>query len=331
MFGTLTANSKHAINRLMNGGFYRVVVPVGDDTLSFQPSGLIYPFTRFTFEDGDKIAPTLTVVETRPNETLVAGWYIYGIDGQVDVRPLDPVLGVPIRGIYGPTPARFTLQEDGTMIVEQVLEDPKFWGLLDRDVTLSFLALQGNSSLQITVEVDYGAGAVQLFSRSSRAFSPADHGVITFKPPADATQFILRWRLAGNQDASVYLGEVMLQLGRFARPRFTDDLTLLGRPRGMVFFYNGTTPPPGYVTDCEAEGRFMFLTAGDPRTNGLSASRNGGSDAHRHGGRTGGRQGNTKVVKDNSGGSTVNKNHRHAIENAVVDPPFVKVLILQKV
>ena len=330
MFGTLTANSKHAINRLMNGGFYRVVVPVGDDTVNLGGAA-IYPFSRFTFEDGDKIAPTLTVVSTRPNETLVAGWYIYGVDGQVDVRPLHPVTGVPIRGIYGPTPARFTLQEDGEMIVEQVVEDPKFWGMLDRDVTLSFLALQGNSSLSIAVEADFGTGAVQLYTRSSRAFSPADHAIITFTPPSDATQFILRWRLSGNQDASVYLGEAMLQLGRVVRPRFTDDLTLLGRPRGMVFFYNGTTPPPGYVTDCEAEGRFMFPTAGDPRTDGFTESRNGGSDEHNHGGRTGGREGNTKVLKDNSGGSSVNKNHTHAIENATIDPPWTKVLILQKV
>lgn len=330
MFGTLTANTKHAVNRLINGGFYRVVTPVADATISLGGS-FIYPFTRFTFEDGDKIAPTLTVVTERPNETLLAGWYVYGIDGQVNVRPLDPVSKVPVRGINGPTPALFTLQEDGEMIVEQVLDDPKWWGLLDREITLSFLVRKGNSSLNVAVEVDYGTETVQLYSRSSRSFTAADLVVMTFAPPQDATQFVLRWKLSGNQDASVYLGEAMLQLGRVPRPLFTDDISMLGRPRGMVFFYNGDTVPPGYVVDCEAEGRFMFLTSGDAQTDGQSTSRNGGTDSHNHGGLTTGRFGNTKVEKDNSGGSRVNKNHRHLIESAEVDPPWTKVLIIQKV
>lgn len=331
MFGTLTANTKHAVNRLINGGFYRVVVPVGLNTTSFQPSGLTYPFSRFTFEDGDKIAPTLTIVPDRPDETLIAGWYIYGVDGQVDVRPLDQLLRVPVRGLYGPTPARFTLQETGEMIVEQTLDDPKWWGLLDRDLTLSFVMQRSNSALTVTLEADYGVSTEQLVSRSSRGFNSIAQVIAHFKPPQDATQFILRWRLSGSQDASVYLGEAMLQLGYIPRPRFTDDISTLGRPRGMVFFYNGLVTPPGYVADCEAEGRFMFPTSGDAQTDGLNSGRSGGSDSHNHGGRTGGRQGNTKVLKDNSGGSTVNKNHTHIINSAKIDPPWYKVLILQKV
>jgi len=330
MFGTLTANTKHAINRLINGGFYRVVTPVGDATVNLG-GAFVYPFTKFSFEDGDKIAPTLTVVPTKPTETLLAGWFIYGVDGQVDVRPLDPVLRVPVRGIYGPTPARFTLQEDGEMVLEQVLDDPKWWGLLDRDITLSFVAQKANSALAVTVEVDYGTATEQLASKSTRGFTAATQVIAHFTPPADATQFILRWRLTGSQDASVYLGEVMLQLGYIPRPRFTDDISVLGRPRGMMFLYNGSTAPPGYVTDCEAAGRFMFPTAGDAQTDGFTSSRTGGTDSHDHDGRTGGREGSTKVLKDNDGGSTVNKNHRHAVEPAEVDPPWHKVLVIQKV
>jgi len=330
MFGTLTANSKHAVNRLINGGFYRVVVPVEDASVNLG-AGFDYPFTRFAFEDGDKIAPTLTVVPTRPTETLLAGWYAYGVDGQVDIRPLDPVTRVPVRGLYGPTPARFTLQEDGVMIVEQILDDPKWWALLDRDVTLSFLLQRSNSSVAVTVEVDYGVSTEQVVSKNSRSYNSPGQIIAHLTPPANATQFILRWSLSGSQDASVYLGEAMLQLGYTPRPRFTDDISVLGRPRGMVFFYNGTTPPPGYITDCEAEGRFMFPTAGDAQTDGFTEGRNGGTDSHDHDGRTTGRFGSTKVLKDNSGGSKVNKNHRHAIETAAIDPLWYKVLIVQKV
>jgi hypothetical protein len=330
MFGTLTANTKHAVNRLLNGGFYRVVTPIGDATVNLGP-GFLYPFTRLTLEDGDKIAPTLTVVQDRPDETLLAAWYIYGVDGQVDVRPLDPVLRVPVRGLYGPTPARFTLQESGEMVLEQILDDPKWWGLLDRDLTLSFVLQRSNASLTVTVEADYGVSTEQLISKISRGFGSIAQVIAHFKPPQDATQFILRWKLSGSQDASVYLGEVMLQLGYIPRPRFTDDISLLGRPRGMIFFYNGTTTPPGYVTDCEAEGRFLFPTAGDPQTDGFTSSRFGGSDTHNHGGITSGRFGSTKITKDNGGGSKVNKNHRHLFEAAEVDPPWTKVLIVQKV
>lgn len=330
MFGTLAANTKHAINRLVNGGMYRVVTPIGDATVNLGGAA-IYPFTRFSFEDGDKIAPTLTVVEEKPDETLLAGWYIYGVDGQVDVRPLDPVFRVPVRGLYGPTPARFTLQEDGTMVIEQVLDDPKWWGLLDRDLTLSFVMQKSNSALSVTVDVDYGVSTEQLVSKSSRGFVSMTQVVAHFTPPENATQFVLRWSLTGDQDASVYLGEFMLQLGYAVRPRFTDDISLLGRPRGMLFFYNGTTPPSGYVTDCEASGRFLFPTAGDAQMDGLTESRNGGTDEHDHDGRTSGRIGTTKVLKDNSGGSTVNKNHRHPVEPAEVDPPWYKVLVLRKV
>lgn len=342
MFGTLTANTKHAINRLVNGGFYRVVTPVGDDSIAFDAGGnqvppddptavLTYPFTRFLFEDGDNLAPTLTVVEERPNETLLAGWYIYGVDGQVDVRPLDPVLNVPIRGIYGPTPARFTLQETGEMTVEQVLDDPKWWGLLDREITLSFVALRGNSSLTLSVEVDYGTETVELFSRSTRSFTRIDQVVLSFTPPSDATQFVLRWKLNGSQDASAYIGEAMLQLGNIPRPKFTDDISTLGRPRGMVYFFNGETPPPGFVTDCDVEGKFMFPTAGDAQTSGLEKTRVGGDDTHDHGGVTSTRIGTTDVEKDNSGGSKVNRQHRHTVNDAQVDPPWYKVLIIQKV
>jgi hypothetical protein len=342
MFGTLTANSKHSVNRLINGGFYRVVVPVGNASVEFNnvgavvppgdPSAVVtYPFSKFTFEDGDKIAPTLSVVPTKPNETLIAGWFVYGVSGQVELRPVDPVLRVPVRGIYGPTPARFTLHEDGIMVVEQPLDDPKWWGLLDRDMTLSFVMQKSNSAVSVTVEADYGVSTEQLVSKSSRGLPAAGQIIAHFKPPQDATQFILRWKISGKQDASVYLGEAMLQLGYAVRPRFTDDISALGRPRGMVFFFNGTAAPPGYVVDCEAAGRFLFPTAGDARTDGFVVGRNGGTDAHDHNGRTSGRLGNTKILKDDDGGSTVNKNHRHAIEDAAVDPPWHKILIIQKV
>jgi len=337
MLGTLTVSSKHAVNRLINGGFYRVLTPIVDDSVTVVPAAplplnpVTYPFKKFAFEDGVSLAPTLGVGEDRPKETLLAGWYVYGVEGQVAVRPLDENLQVPIRGLHGPTPARFTLNNPGTMIVEQVLDDPKFWALLDRDLTLSFAFQRNNLSLNLELEIDYGVSVETLLAVNSSVYPEMELLVARFKPPMDATQFILRWKLIGEADSSVYIGEAMLQFGHVIRPKFTDDISILGRPRGMVFFYRGEESPPGYVVDCEVEGRFAFPTGGDAATSGAGETRFGGSTTHNHGGRTSNRVGTTGVSRESSGGSRVNRYHRHEIGPAEIDPPWHKVLLLQKV
>jgi len=327
MFGTQVATSKHALNRILNGGFNRVLTPV-DTTLTTTVGAIAQPRSAFIARENAAVSPAYRVPASRPSETSIANWFIYGVSGTVDIRPIDPDnQNVPVRGMHGPTPVRVTTFETGEIFIEQDIAE--FWGMLDRDLTLSFFVGQGNRSIAIQVEADYGDTTVVLATLSSKTFPSGSQYKLQFVAPYDATKCTLRFRLTGTPDASVYLGEVMLQLGKVAKPRFTDDLASSERPRGSCVFFVGNTVPSGYVVVCEAEDRFFYPTAGDALVDGLTHGGNGGSTEHNHGGKTGNRTRSTTLLHD--GSSQVDHHHRHSIEDAEIDPPWVKVLLIRKV
>lgn len=328
MIGQQLASAKHALNRLLNGGMYRVLLPYKETDTYAVGAGTI-PKSSLESREDDAASPSLRIVAERPKETLLANWFIYGVSGMVDIRPKDPLKSnTPVRGFDGPPPARFTLFEDGTAILEQPVDE--FWGLLDRELTLSFVGVEGVQAQTITVEMVYGNSTVVLREFSSKLFGSAGGKmVLHFTAPYDAASFMLRVKLAGKRDSSVYLGEFMLELGYVDKPKFTDDISLLGRPRGSCVFFAGATVPPGYVVECEGVGRLVFPAAADPRTNGINRGALGGDDSHKHGGKTTGRTYDTTVKKE--GVSRLDKNHKHAIEEATTDPPYVELAVIRKV
>jgi len=330
MFGTLQANTKHAVNRLLNGGFYRAGARLRVD--------LVTPVTGATGITGDipesaidartldGSAPVIAIESERPKESLLAAWYCYGTRGLVEVKAKDTRTGVPVPSVCGPTPARFTLLDDGTLIVEQPIVE--FWGLLDREVTLSFLLKRDVGELTVAVEFDYGNSVVTVATLATRNYhvDRIFHAVVT--PPYDAEQFVVRFRLTGKRDQSCYLGEVMLQLGNMTQPQFTDDISLAAQPRHSLAFFAEFPAPPGYISQCEINGRFIYPTAGDARTDGTTRGNTGGSTQHNHGGRTSNDQNRTKIEK--GGQSFVSRTHRHDIDMAEVDPPWIKLLLVEK-
>ena len=328
MIGQQHASAKHALNRLLNGGVYRVLLPFKETETYAVGTGVV-PVSTLESREDDAASPSLRVVAARPTETLLAGWYAYGVSGLIDIRPKDPLLSnVPVRGFHGPSPARFTHFEDGTMVFEQPIEE--FWSLLDRELTLSFIGIEGANVGTVTVEMVYGNSTVVLKQFSTRTFGRAGAQVVLhFSAPYDASSFMLRLKIEGKRDLSVYMGEFMLQLGNVANPRFTDDISLLGRPRGTSIFFAGSAIPPGFVVECEGLGRLVYPAGADPRVNGNDRGALGGDEAHKHGGKTSGRTFDTTVHK--TGVSRLDKNHRHAIEDATTDPPYVQLVVLRKV
>jgi len=327
MFGTQNANTKHSLNRLTNGGFYRVMLPV-DETLTTVVGAGTQPRSAYIDRENAAASPAYRIPTARPSETAIANWYIYGVAGTVDIRPTDPNnQNVPVRGQNGPTPVRVTTFETGDVVVEQDIAE--FWGLLDRDLTLSFFVGQGNRAIALQVEAEYGSGVVVLDTLSSKTFPAGNQRKIQFTAPYDATKFTLRFRLTGVPDASVYLGEAMLQLGKVAKPRYTDDIAASERPRGACVLFVGDTVPPGYIVECEAEDKFLYPTAGDALADGLTRGGDGGDTAHDHTGKTGNRTRSTTLLHD--GSSQVDHHHRHTIEEAEIDPPWTKVLLIRKV
>jgi len=325
MFGTQVATAKHAINRIFNGGFYRVIHVI--DEIVEVISGTDQPRTVFDTQGNDAVSNSLRVPTDRPDETAIANWYIYGASGSVDVRPKDPNnQNVPVRGLHGPTPARVTLFEAGTITFEQVITE--FWGLIDRELTLSFFLGVGTGVVLLDVVAEYGTETLTLVQISSKTFPEGGQVKVHFKAPYNSTQFVLKFKFAGVSDASAYIGEAMLQLGTAVKPRFTDDLSAIERPRGTVVFALGDVPP-GYILECEAEDRFFYPTAGDAQVDGIDRGNLGGSLSHDHGGRTGNRTTSTTLL--HSGTSQVDHHHRHLISEAEVDPPWLKLLVVRKV
>lgn len=330
MFGTQVATTKHAVNRLINGGFYRVLLPI-DETLVETINSADQPYSAVENRENQATSPSYRIPTDRPKETAIANWYIYGASGSVDIRPKDPDRGnTPVRGLHGPTPARVTFFEDGEIVIEQDIDE--FWGLLDRDLTLSYFMAQGNGTIDVTVEAVYGSESSDvetLDANTSKTFPTGGLRKAQFTPPYDADQMTIRIRLGGNPDDSVYLGEFMLQLGKVAKPRFTDDIAADERPRSSIVFFVGDEVPPGYVLVCESEDRFYYPTAGDARVNGIDRTAEGGSETHNHGGKTGGRTRSTTLK--HTGSSQVDHHHKHIITEAEIDPPWVKILAVKKV
>lgn len=330
-FGSIQAGVKHSVNRLINGGFYRSVPRLREDQQTAVTSiNLVVgniPFSAFNSQNKTVVAPTIVISPERPKESLLAGWYCYGVNGLVDVRAADPDnQGVPIRSIFGPTPARFTFTSDGVLMVEQPVVE--FWGLLDREITLSFYLKRGSGNVAVAVEVDYGTTKVQLLAVSTRSYQLEQTVRAVFTPPFDATQFIVRYKVTGVRNQSFYLGEAMLQLGNVPRAQFTDDITLLSTPRGACCFFDGFPAPPGYISQCDLDGRFIYPTSGDAHVDSLTRTNLGGSVQHRHGGKTSGDTNRTQVEK--GGQSYISRTHRHNFDYAEVDPPWMKFLLVQK-
>lgn len=330
MFGTIQATTKHAINRILNGGLYRASAPV-DNTLSTTvvgataQSGTILE-SAYDSRTINGAAPTIAVAVEKPLESLLAAWYCYGVRALIDVKAKDLTTGVPIRSINGPTPARFTFIENGILIVEQPVTE--FWGLLDREITLSFLLKRGSGDVALAVEIDYGSTKVEPLVVSLRNYQLERVVRVVVTPPYDATSFTVRYKFTGTRDQSFYLGEVMLQLGNVPDPKFTDDITLGAQPRHSMGFFSDYPAPPGYISQCDFDGRFIYPTSGDARTDGTARGNTGGSTQHNHGRKTGGDQDRTQIEK--GGQSFVSRTHRHDVDYAEVDPPWTKLLLVEK-
>lgn len=330
MLGTLQANTKHAINRLLNGGMYRAGARVRADLVTAVTGATAItgniPESAIDSRTREGSTPVIGVEVDRPKESLLAAWYCYGVRGLVEVKAIDNQTGSPVRSVHGPAPARFTLLENGTMTVEQPVAE--FWGLLDREVTLSFLLKRAVGDVVVKAELDYGNTRVTLAELSTRNHQTDRITWLVTRPPYDATAFTVRFTITGSRDQSCYLGEVMLQLGNMTQPQFTDDVSLTGQPRHTAAFFASFPAPPGYISQCEVDGRFVYPTSGDARTDGTARGNTGGSVQHNHGGRTSNDHNRTKIEK--GGRSFVSRTHRHDIDMAEVDPPWVKLLLVEK-
>lgn len=331
MFGSIQATTKHAVNQLLNGGLYRasrLIENTGETNLvtGYTPahSGKV----RWSAYGNtiNALGPTIEVSESKPLESLLAAWYCYGTRGMVDVKARDLDTSLPIRSINGPTPARFSILEDGTLIVEQPVT--AFAHLLDREITLSFLLKRDAGDVEVSVDFVYGTTTVNVAALSTASYRTERLVVRTTTPPYDATSFTVRFSLKGLRDQSAYIGEIMLQLGRVPQPQFTDDVSLMAQPRQVMMFHMNYPAPPGFVSQCELAGRFIFPTCGDAQVDGTTRSALGGSQYHNHTGKTGGDNWRTQVEK--GGKSYISRTHRHSLEDAEADPVWVKLLLVEK-
>lgn len=332
MLGTVQATMKHAVNRLLNPGWYRVVPAVREDlttTIASQAGPVVsqaQPYSEQDLRRQNPVSPQIEIKSAKSVESPIAGWHVYGVRGLLDIRARDPDREfIPVRGLHGPTPARFTFLDDGTLIVEQSIVE--FWGLLDRELTFSALFLRGSGDVSITVDFVFGTAVIPGFSITSTDYAAPRVVPAFVTAPYDATEFTVRMMITGRRDQSVLFGEFMLQLGHADRPRFTDDLSL-SLPRAHCALHSAFPAPVGFITLCELDGRFLYPSSGDALVEGINRRGTGGSSQHRHTGKTS--NDITRVKIEKGGQSYVSRKHRHAVDFAEVDPLWVRLLLVQK-
>lgn len=317
------ASSRNGLNQVVHGDLRAIARGVSIITHPI----IGKPFLKGSIKD-PSIDTVVTIDEVKPVSETIAGWKMWGVQGQAIHRVV--VNAAQQGGHRGGLMTSIDFLQAGTLFIEQPL-DP-FEHLLGQPINFSAGFDAGEGSVNIKLQLLDGDSVVAEIEESATQFMRG-YQRLGLNAELDNSLGSLSVRIlaTGKQNTSFRFSDLALTYGT-KRAQDTDlapDLAAAGRPRGTLLMILGDSCPPGYRLNCDAEDHLFLSTHGDILSDqSLKNAGQGGTFSHDHGGFTLFAKRTTKVK---NGAGRRRGGHRHGVRLAENKPPVFKVLACEKI